>query len=80
MAWEYHVYLKTPGQRRVRVHHIFYGLTKDECSTYFHEHQSVCGSFGPAVQEGRFDDRWEEIPVSAIPVIEADDDEEEEEK
>lgn len=80
MAWKYQVFLKTPGQRRVRVKHTFYGLTKDECLTYFAEHQSVCKSFGPAVEEGRYDDKWVEIDPEDIPVIEADDEEEEEEE
>ena len=80
MAFEYHVYLKTPGQTRVRVQHIFYGLTKDECLTYFAEHQSVCGTFGPAVAEGRFDDKWREIDASEIPVMEEDGDGEESEQ
>lgn len=81
MAYAYHVYLKTPGQIRVRVRHTFYGLTKDECKTYFAEHQSVCGSFGPAVAEGRYGDKWEEIPTSEIPELaenEADEEEEDE--
>jgi hypothetical protein len=78
MAWQYHVYLKTPGQTHVRVRHTFYGTSKDECLTFFAEHQSVCGSFGPAVKEGRFDDEWEEIDRDEIPVIEPDDEEDEE--
>jgi hypothetical protein len=73
MAWAYHVYLKTPGQTRVRVRHTFFGKTKAECETFFAEHQSVCSSFGPAIEEGRFDDDWEEIDADEIPVIEADD-------
>lgn len=77
MAYAYHVFLKTPGQTRVRVRHTFFGLSKDECKTYFAEHQSVCGSFGPAVAEGRFDDEWEEIDPDEIPEIEEDEVEEE---
>jgi hypothetical protein len=79
MAWAYHVYLKTPGQKRVRVRHTFFGLTQDECKVYFEEHQSVCGSFGPAVAEGRFDEEWEEIDREEIPVMEAGGDEDPEE-
>ena len=78
MAWAYHVYLKTPGETRVRVRHTFFGSSKEECETYFEEHQSVCDSFGPAIKEGRFDDEWEQIDRDEIPVIEADDEEEEE--
>lgn len=70
MAWAYHVYLKTPKQKRVRVRHTFFGLTRNECTTYFQEHQSVCSSFGPAIAEGNFDDEWEEIDRDEIPVLE----------
>jgi hypothetical protein len=35
----------------------------------------VCGSFGPAIAEGRFDDRWEE--VDELPTVEEDDEDDE---
>jgi hypothetical protein len=77
MAYAYHVYLVDPELDFIPIEHIFYGHTKQECTDRFVAHQGVCGSFGPAVKDGRFDDLWEEIEARALPRAEEDDGEEE---
>lgn len=71
MAWAYHVYLVDPTLDHVPIEHIFYGHTKEECTKRFEAHQDVCGSFGPAIDEGRYDDEWKEIQT--LPTAEEDD-------
>jgi hypothetical protein len=70
-GWAYHVYLVDPAIEHIPIEHIFYGRTKAECTERFRAHQGVCGSFGPAIAEGRFDDEWEQI--DELPTIEDDD-------
>ena len=77
-AWEYHVYLIEPGNEYIPVEHIFYGFTKQECTDRFKAHQEVCGSFGPAVREGRTDAEWVEIDEDDLPMVDDEDDEDEE--
>jgi hypothetical protein len=77
-AWEYHVYLIEPGNDYIPVEHIFYGFTKKECLDRYKAHQDVCGSFGPAVREGRTDDEWVEIDEDDLPTVDDDEDDEEE--
>ena len=78
MAWAYHVYLVDPELDFIPVEHTFYGHTKAECTARFQEHQGVCGSFGPAIAEGRFDDEWEELSAAELPRANDEDDEEDE--
>jgi hypothetical protein len=78
-AWEYHVYLIEPGNEYIPVEHIFYGFTKKECLDRYKAHQEVCGSFGPAVREGRTDDEWVEIEEDDLPTVDDEDEEDEEE-
>jgi hypothetical protein len=68
MAWEYHVYLVDPDLDYIAVRHTFYGHTKEECLEHFEKHQDVCGSFGPAIEEGRYDDKW--VEIESLPVVE----------
>lgn len=73
MAWEYHVYLIDPSIDYVPIEHVFYGHTKEECTARFECHQDVCGSFGPAIEEGRYEDEW--VHTDELPEVEEDDDE-----
>jgi len=59
-GYAYHVYLIDPALDYVPIEHVFYGLTKQECLEKFRGHQDICANFGPAIEEGRFDDDWEE--------------------
>lgn len=73
MAWAYHVHLVDPELEYIPIEHVFYGHTKAECLERFREHQGVCGSFGPAIAEGRYDDEWEQTEFVTLSDHEEDD-------
>ena len=75
MPWEYHVYIVNPDDLKIYVEHIFYGETKDACLQVKTEHLASCAYYRQAEEDGRIDDRWKQIPASALPHVgEAEDD------
>jgi hypothetical protein len=91
MAFELHAYAITP-EGTIPVKHIFYGETKEETDRHFRDHVKGCPYFGPAEKEGRMITYFQEVDelpteqsaeleaeeMSAIEeVVEADEDEEE---
>lgn len=79
MAWKLSVLLVPEDSTRVKIEHVFYGMTRAECVKSFEGHQQVCGSFGPAVAEGRSVQEWEEIEEDDIPEVDDEDDGDDEE-
>lgn len=73
MAWAYHVYIVNPDDEEIYVEHIFYGHTKADCTHVRDEHLASCAYFKAAEDEGRTDDKWEEIPDGARPTVDGDD-------
>ena len=60
MACALHVYIVPKGGGAATIEHTFYGETREECQRLFEEHQEVCDNFGPAVQDGRTTQEWDE--------------------
>jgi hypothetical protein len=71
MSWAYHSYIVDPGDETVKVEHIFYGETKDDCIEGFNAHLRECDYFRPAAGEGRTDEVWEQL--KELPTIDLED-------
>jgi hypothetical protein len=73
MAWAYHVYIVNSHEDRlILVEHIFYSPatgTKEECLRYYNEHIGTCSYLKVAVEDDRVDDKWVEMPRSAMPSL-----------
>ena len=69
MAWAYHVYIVNPDDEEIYVEHIFYGETKQDCTHVRDEHLGSCAYYKTAEDEGRTDDKWEEIRASERPMV-----------
>lgn len=67
MAWELHSYIVNPDDERVFMKHVFYGETKDECEQVKAEHLASCEYYAAAEEDGRTDDKWEE--VKSLPTV-----------
>jgi hypothetical protein len=76
MAWELHSYIVNPDDRKIFLKHVFYGETKDECLQVKREHLASCEYYRAAEDEGRTDDKWEQIASSALPFVSSEPDEE----
>lgn len=69
-GWALVVDVIDPGDGTIKVSHTFWGLTKNEASTYRQEHIQSCEYFSAAVREGRTIEEWEKI--DELPEAEAD--------
>lgn len=58
----------------IGVRHIFYGETEEDCTRRRDEHAAGCKDFGPALEQGRIIETFEEI--EEIPEWEDEDEEE----
>jgi hypothetical protein len=67
MAFAYHIYRVDPGSDIIRVEHIFYGFTKQECLDEFRAHLAACSGLNSAEEDDRIEEFWEGIDESAIP-------------
>lgn len=67
MAWELHSYIVNPDDEKVFMKHVFYGETKDACEQVKAEHLESCEYYRAAEEEGRTDDKWEE--VKTLPTV-----------
>lgn len=60
MAWALHVdKLETGG--KIFVRHTFFGEKRRECEQRRNEHAAGCKAFGPALEEEKVIEIWEEI-------------------
>jgi hypothetical protein len=69
MAWRLDVYIVNPDDEIIYVKHEFYGETKDDATQVKEEHLGSCAYFKAAEDEGRTDERWEEISEEDWPQI-----------
>ena len=67
MAYILRVLIIDPGDQTIKVGHEFYGLTEQECDTYYREHAGNCEYFASALQENRVIEELEEIEDSELP-------------
>lgn len=67
MAYILHVLIIDPGDDTIKVGHEFFGLDKEECTTYFREHTGTCEYFAAAVKENRVIEEWEEVDEDELP-------------
>jgi len=56
-----------PGDGTIKVGHEFYGLTEQECDTYYREHTSSCEYFAAAVKENRVIEEIDEVDEDELP-------------
>lgn len=61
MPWELHSYIVNLDDEKVFMKHVFYGETKDECQQVKTEHLASCEYYRAAEEDGRTDDKWEEV-------------------
>lgn len=52
---------KLDREGKISVRHIFYGATQEECEQLRDAHGAGCQAFGPALNEGRIIEEFEEI-------------------
>jgi hypothetical protein len=76
MAYAYHIHRVDPGSDIIRVEHIFYGYTKQECLAEFRNHLSQCVGLNAAEEQERIEEEWEEILEEELPTPNEDEDEE----
>lgn len=70
MPYALHVYIVNPDDEEIYVEHIFYGETKADAEHVKQEHLGSCSYFRAAEEEGRTDERGEEIAESERPSVE----------
>lgn len=78
MAFRITSYLVDPGDKQIKMAHVFYGQTEKEAWDYYEEHLSHCHYFQEAGEAGRINE-VEEIPDDELPQPEDFDEEEEDE-
>lgn len=79
MAFALEVAIVDGGDETIKVVHTFYGLTEDECRTYFKEHLETCDYFRSAKRDGRLLEDLEEIDDDDLPEMDDYLDEDDEE-
>lgn len=67
MAYILRVLIIDPGDKTIKVAHEFYGLTEQECDTYYKEHAGNCEYFHQAIEENRIIEEIEEVDESELP-------------
>jgi hypothetical protein len=74
MAYDLEILIIDPEDGTIKVGHHFYGVTEEECRTYFREHMA-CEYLKAAVKDGRIIETLEQIDDDELPEAEEDDDE-----
>ena len=67
MAFSLEVAIVDGGDQTIKVVHTFYGVTEEECRTYYREHVDSCDYFRSAKKEGRVLEVLEEIDDDDLP-------------
>jgi hypothetical protein len=69
MAWALHACIVDPGDGEIKVEHIFYGETEEECDDYYQEHLGTCSYFRGAEHGDKVISWYERI--GALPTEES---------
>lgn len=67
MPWALHAAIMDSGDHEIKVRHIFYGETKEECDDYFKEHLGTCSYFRSAEKSREVISWFEEIDELPTP-------------
>lgn len=73
MAFDLEIQIVDAGDKTIKVVHHFFGLTEEECRTYYREHMA-CGYLNAAVKDGRIIETLEEIDDDELPEAEEEED------
>jgi hypothetical protein len=77
MPFALYVDVIPPEGGKIKVQHVFYGETEDECQDNFAAHAKGCEFLTPAIEDERIEEEVEEIDEDNWPSYEVDDEEEE---
>jgi hypothetical protein len=67
MAWILESFIVNPDDEVVMMSHRFFGHTQAECKSTYDEHVQSCEYFKAAINEGRTQEEWLQIPEEELP-------------